>query len=101
MPAQAAGRRDHRARDAGRARFRRALRERVALLAGLDEASSRAASPSASAQSRARRRWSDDARGGARRLLVSGGFTAFAEPIADAVGFDRVEANRLASRTAS
>src|SRR5574338_416705 len=33
--------------------------------------------------------------GGASCLLVSGGFLSFAEPIASAVGFDRVKANRL------
>ena len=33
--------------------------------------------------------------GGASCLLVSGGFLSFAEPIAGAVGFDRVKANRL------
>jgi phosphoserine phosphatase len=33
--------------------------------------------------------------GGASCLLVSGGFLSFANPIAEAVGFDRVKANRL------
>src|SRR5690349_564460 len=33
--------------------------------------------------------------GGSSCLLVSGGFLSFAEPIAKAVGFDRVRANRL------
>ena len=33
--------------------------------------------------------------GGATCLLISGGFTAFAEPVAREVGFDRVRANRL------
>jgi phosphoserine phosphatase len=33
--------------------------------------------------------------GGASCLLVSGGFLSFAEPVAKAVGFDRVKANRL------
>ncbi|WP_265570900.1 phosphoserine phosphatase SerB [Sphingomicrobium nitratireducens] len=33
---------------------------------------------------------------GARCVLVSGGFTAFAQPIADLLGFDRVVANVLA-----
>jgi phosphoserine phosphatase len=32
---------------------------------------------------------------GAPTILVSGGFTAFAEPIANRVGFSRVVANRL------
>jgi phosphoserine phosphatase len=33
--------------------------------------------------------------GGASCMLVSGGFLSFAEPVARAVGFDRVRANRL------
>jgi phosphoserine phosphatase len=33
--------------------------------------------------------------GGATCLLISGGFTAFAEPVAREVGFNRVRANRL------
>ena len=33
--------------------------------------------------------------GGASCMLVSGGFLSFAEPVAKAVGFDRVRANRL------
>jgi phosphoserine phosphatase len=33
--------------------------------------------------------------GGSSCLLVSGGFLSFAEPVASAVGFDRVKANRL------
>src|SRR6185369_17742581 len=33
--------------------------------------------------------------GGSSCLLVSGGFLSFANPIAEAVGFDRVRANRL------
>lgn len=32
---------------------------------------------------------------GATAVLVSGGFTAFAEPVGEAIGFDRVIANRL------
>ena len=76
--------------------FQSALRERVRLLAGLDE--------------RALRRCLDERveitagaetlvqtmrAGGASCLLVSGGFLSFANPIAEAVGFDRVKANRL------
>jgi phosphoserine phosphatase len=76
--------------------FSGALRERVRLLAGLDE--------------RALRRCLDERvhvtagaetlvqtmrAGGASCLLVSGGFLSFANPIAEAVGFDRVKANRL------
>lgn len=76
--------------------FPAALRERVRLLAGLDE--------------RELRRCLDERvhltvgaetlvqtmrAGGASCLLVSGGFLSFAEPVARAVGFDRVKANRL------
>jgi phosphoserine phosphatase len=76
--------------------FPGALRERVRLLAGLDE--------------RALRRCLDERvhvtagaetlvqtmrAGGASCLLVSGGFLSFANPIAELVGFDRVKANRL------
>jgi phosphoserine phosphatase len=76
--------------------FSGALRERVRLLAALDE--------------RALRRCLDERvhvtagaetlvqtmrAGGASCLLVSGGFLSFANPIAEAVGFDRVKANRL------
>ena len=31
-------------------------------------------------------------------MLVSGGFTAFVEPVAEAIGFDRFEANVLGVR---
>lgn len=76
--------------------FPGALRERVRLLAGLDE--------------RELRRCLDERvhltagagtlvqtmrAGGASCMLVSGGFLSFAEPVARAVGFDRVKANRL------
>jgi phosphoserine phosphatase len=36
-------------------------------------------------------------RQGALTVLVSGGFTLFAEPVAEEIGFDRVVANRLKS----
>jgi phosphoserine phosphatase len=67
--------------------FLAALTERVALLRGLS------ATVIAEAATRIR------LMPGARALiatLVSGGFTVFAEPIAQALGFDRVVANRLA-----
>jgi hypothetical protein len=35
---------------------------------------------------------------GAMTLLVSGGFTAFAQPVADMLGFERVVANRFEVR---
>jgi len=76
--------------------FAEALRERVALLGGLDEsavgrclAERVRPNPGAATLVRTMR-----ARG-AMTLLVSGGFTAFAEPVAAMLGFDRVEANFL------
>ena len=74
-----------------------ALRERVALLAGLDQA--------VLAQCLAERvRPNPGAKtliatmraGGATCLLVSGGFTAFAGPVGAMLGFDEVRANVLA-----
>ncbi len=76
--------------------FTAALRERVALLSGLDEgaiarclAERVVANPGAATLVRTMRA------GGATTLLVSGGFTAFAEPVAKMVGFERVRANHL------
>lgn len=76
--------------------FEAALRERVGLLAGLEEAAiarclAERVRPNPGAVTlvqtmRAR---------GASCLLVSGGFLSFAEPVARDVGFDRVRANRL------
>lgn len=80
----------------GELAFEAALAERVALLAGLEE--------SAIDLCRAERvRLTPGAvelvrtmkRGGALTILVSGGFTAFAEPIGAEIGFERVVANRL------
>jgi phosphoserine phosphatase len=76
--------------------FEAALAERVALLAGLEEAAidrCRAErvrhTPGARALVRTMKRE------GAFTLLVSGGFTRFAEPVGAEIGFDRVVANRL------
>jgi phosphoserine phosphatase len=76
--------------------FAEALDARVALLKGLDEASiDRCLAervrimPGAQALVRTMR-----ARG-ALTVLVSGGFTRFAEPVAAEIGFDRAIANRL------
>ena len=76
--------------------FEAALDARVALLAGLDEAVIAAClaervtiMPGAKALVRTMR-----ARGG-QAILVSGGFTRFAEPVAAEIGFDRAIANRL------
>ena len=77
--------------------FPSALRERVALLEGLDSGAidqclAERVTPNAGAKTLV-----ETMRvGGARTLLVSGGFTAFAEPIGRKVGFDRVIANVLA-----
>ena len=76
--------------------FPGALRERVRLLAGLDERALKRCLDE-------RVRLTDGAQtlvqtmraGGASCLLVSGGFLSFAEPVARTVGFDRVRANRL------
>ncbi|MFL6752840.1 MAG: phosphoserine phosphatase SerB [Sphingomicrobium sp.] len=76
--------------------FSGALRERVRMLAGLDERELRRCLDE-------RVRVTDGAEtlvqtmraGGANCLLVSGGFLSFAEPVASSVGFDRVKANRL------
>ncbi len=76
--------------------FAEALDARVALLAGLDEAAIERCladrvtiMPGAVALVRTMR-----ARGGTA-ILVSGGFTRFADPVGKAIGFDRVIANRL------
>jgi phosphoserine phosphatase len=80
----------------GEIEFEAALVERVALLAGLDEAAvDRCRServrltPGALVLVRTMKR------NGAFTLLVSGGFTLFADPVAAELGFDRVVANRL------
>ncbi len=76
--------------------FTAALRERVALLDGLEEsaiayclADRIRPSPGAATLVRTMRTR------GAMTLLVSGGFTAFADPVGAMLGFERVEANRL------
>ena len=76
--------------------FAAALRERVALLKGLDEsiigqclAERIRPNPGAATLVRTMRSR------GAETILVSGGFTSFVAPIAEQVGFDRFEANRL------
>src|SRR5437762_3566577 len=76
--------------------FPAALRERVRLLAGLDErALSRCLDERVHVTAGAETLVQTMRAGGASCLLVSGGFLSFAEPIASAVGFDRVKANRL------
>ena len=76
--------------------FKAALRERVALLSGLDEeaigrclAERVVPNPGAATLIRTMRV------GGARAILVTGGFVSFADPIAKMLGFNAVRANRL------
>jgi phosphoserine phosphatase len=80
----------------GKLDFKAALRERVALLSGLDqEAIGRCLServvpnPGAGTLVRTMRV------GGAKAILVTGGFVSFADPIAELLGFNAVRANRL------
>ena len=76
--------------------FPGALRERVRLLAGLDErALKRCLNERVEVTAGAEALVQTMRAGGSSCLLVSGGFLSFAEPIASAVGFDRVKANRL------
>src|SRR5215210_641850 len=80
----------------GKLGFKSALRERVALLSGLDETAIRQClaervvpNPGAATLVRTMRV------GGATTLLVSGGFVSFAEPISKMIGFNRYRANTL------
>ena len=76
--------------------FAGALRERVRLLAGMDQGTlARCLAERVTVTSGARTLVQTMRAGGASCLLVSGGFLSFAEPIAKLVGFDRVHANRL------
>jgi phosphoserine phosphatase len=76
--------------------FPGALRERVRLLAGLDERElKRCLNERVHLTAGAETLVQTMRAGGASCLLVSGGFLSFAEPVAKAVGFDRVRANRL------
>ena len=76
--------------------FPAALRERVRLLAGLDQQElKRCLAERVHLTAGAETLVQTMRAGGASCLLVSGGFLSFAEPVARAVGFDRVRANRL------
>jgi phosphoserine phosphatase len=76
--------------------FPGALRERVRLLAGLDEQElKRCLDERVRVTAGAETLVQTMRAGGASCLLVSGGFLSFAEPVARTVGFDRVRANRL------
>ena len=81
--------------------FAAALRERVALLEGLsrdilDLCRAERVRPNPGARTLVR---TMRARGAAT-LLVSGGFTAFAAPVADQIGFEHVRANSLGEQGA-
>lgn len=76
--------------------FEAALVERVALLAGLDSSAiDRCRSERVRLTPGARALVRTMKREGAMTVLVSGGFTLFAEPVGAELGFDRVIANRL------
>jgi phosphoserine phosphatase len=76
--------------------FEAALAGRVALLAGLEEAAiDRCRSERVRLTPGARALVRTMKREGAFTLLVSGGFTRFADPVGAELGFDRVVANRL------
>jgi phosphoserine phosphatase len=80
----------------GEIAFEAALVERVALLAGLEEAAvDRCREERVRLTPGARRLVRTMKREGAFTLLVSGGFTRFADPVGAEIGFDRVVANRL------
>ncbi|PLK24638.1 phosphoserine phosphatase SerB [Porphyrobacter sp. TH134] len=77
--------------------FEAALRERVALLAGLEEGAIHAClSDRITATPGARTLVATLAALGARTVLVTGGFHHFADPVAEMLGFHRVVGNRLA-----
>lgn len=76
--------------------FEAALRERVALLAGLDESAIHAClAERISATPGAKTLVATLAALGTRTVLVTGGFHHFADPVAEMLGFHRVVGNRL------
>jgi phosphoserine phosphatase len=76
--------------------FAAALVERVALLEGMPEATiAECLATRVRPNPGARTLIATLAANGIRTMLVSGGFTAFAEPLGDMLGFDRVVANTL------
>lgn len=77
--------------------FEAALRERVALLAGLEEGTiATCLGERIRATQGARTLVQTLAAQGARCVLVTGGFHHFADPVAESLGFHRVVGNRLA-----
>ncbi len=80
----------------GELNFEDALRERVSMIAGLPLADLQACYDArVRLNPGARTMVTTMAAGGARRLLVSGGFTFFAARVAQAAGFDAARANWL------
>jgi phosphoserine phosphatase len=76
--------------------FEDALRSRVALLAGLSEdVVNQCLRERVEIMPGARELVAQVHANGGRAVLVSGGFTHFAAPVAQMIGFDRVVANRL------
>ncbi|WP_241503752.1 phosphoserine phosphatase SerB [Ferruginivarius sediminum] len=75
--------------------FADALRERVRMLAGLPESAVAATLEQVALNEGARTLVRTMKAYGATTALVSGGFTAIAEPVGQRCGFDRVVANRL------
>jgi phosphoserine phosphatase len=76
--------------------FQAALAERVGLLAGLDAAViDQCLAERVALMPGARQLVQTMVASGARAVLVSGGFTRFAEPVAAEIGFHRAIANRL------
>ena len=75
--------------------FVTALEARVALLKGMETRVLKEAAARIRLTPGARVLVATMRRAGAATALVSGGFTVFAEPVAAALGFDRVVANRL------
>jgi phosphoserine phosphatase len=75
--------------------FAAALEARVALLTGVEARVLQEAAARIRLTAGAHALVATMRRNGAATTLVSGGFTVFAEPVAAALGFDRVVANRL------
>src|SRR3546814_10307188 len=76
--------------------FRGALMKRVAVLGGLDEGVIAECRKERGRLTRGARTLVQTMKAyGAHSVLVTGGFTAFANPVGEAIGFDRVVANEL------
>jgi phosphoserine phosphatase len=82
--------------------FEAALRERVGLLAGLEEAAiGQCLAERIKPMPGARTLVATLKHRGCRTVLVTGGFHHFADPVAEQIGFDRVAGNRLAVSSGS